>query len=62
MHRHDDVGLAVGTTFGTIGCIINFDTVALADGPLYTSPLRVPQHGAERARPAGSPASSACAA
>ena len=42
VHRHDDVGLAVGTTFGTIGCIINFDTVALADGPLYTSPLAFP--------------------
>jgi 3-oxoacyl-[acyl-carrier-protein] synthase II len=38
----DDVGMAVGTTFGTIGNIIHFDLDALREGPLYVSPLAFP--------------------
>jgi 3-oxoacyl-[acyl-carrier-protein] synthase II len=38
----DDVGLAVGSTFGTISSIMQFDLEALRDGPTYVRPLAFP--------------------
>jgi 3-oxoacyl-[acyl-carrier-protein] synthase II len=38
----DDVGLVVGSTFGTISSIMHFDLEALREGPMYVSPLAFP--------------------
>ena len=34
----DDVGVALGTTFGSLQSIVDFDTVTLKEGPRYTNP------------------------
>ena len=34
----DDVGVALGTTFGSLQSIVDFDTVILKEGPRYTNP------------------------
>jgi 3-oxoacyl-[acyl-carrier-protein] synthase II len=34
----DDVGVVLGTTFGSLQSIVDFDTVILKEGPRYTNP------------------------
>ncbi len=34
----DDVGVALGTTFGSLQSIVDFDTIILKEGPRYTNP------------------------
>lgn len=38
----DDVGVAVGTTFGSLKSISDFDKVTLTEGPRYTNPAQFP--------------------
>lgn len=38
----DDVGVAVGTTFGSLKSISDFDRVTLTEGPRYTNPAHFP--------------------
>jgi 3-oxoacyl-[acyl-carrier-protein] synthase II len=38
----DQIGLAVGSTFGSIGSIASFDTEALREGPSYVNPMEFP--------------------
>jgi len=40
--RDDGIGIAVGSTFGTIGSIAAFDTEALREGPSYVNPMEFP--------------------
>jgi 3-oxoacyl-[acyl-carrier-protein] synthase II len=40
--RDDRIGIAVGSTFGTIGSIAAFDTEALREGPSYVNPMEFP--------------------
>src|SRR5262245_43986235 len=40
--RDDGIGIAVGSTFGTIGSIAAFDTEALREGPAYVNPMEFP--------------------
>lgn len=38
----DDVGVSVGTTFGSLKSISDFDRVTLTEGPRYTNPAHFP--------------------
>ncbi|MGE3980192.1 MAG: beta-ketoacyl synthase [Candidatus Omnitrophota bacterium] len=38
----DDVGVSVGTTFGSLKSISDFDKVTLTEGPRYTNPAHFP--------------------
>lgn len=38
----DDVGVSVGTTFGSLKSISDFDTVTITEGPRYTNPALFP--------------------
>lgn len=38
----DDIGVAVGTTFGSLKSISDFDKVTLTEGPRYTNPAHFP--------------------
>jgi 3-oxoacyl-[acyl-carrier-protein] synthase II len=40
--RDDGIGIAVGSTFGSIGSIAAFDTEALREGPAYVNPMEFP--------------------
>ena len=40
--RDDRIGIAVGSTFGSIGSIAAFDTEALREGPSYVNPMEFP--------------------
>jgi 3-oxoacyl-[acyl-carrier-protein] synthase II len=40
--RDDQIGIAVGSTFGSIGSIAAFDTEALREGPSYVNPMEFP--------------------
>src|SRR5262249_3989442 len=40
--RDDRIGIAVGSTYGTIGSIAAFDTEALREGPSYVNPMEFP--------------------
>jgi 3-oxoacyl-[acyl-carrier-protein] synthase II len=40
--RGDQIGIAVGSTYGSIGSIAAFDTAALRDGPSYVNPMEFP--------------------
>jgi 3-oxoacyl-[acyl-carrier-protein] synthase II len=42
LRDRDDVGVVIGSTFGTISSIMHFDLDALREGPLYASPLAFP--------------------
>jgi len=37
-NNSDDVGVALGTTFGSLQSIVDFDKVILKEGPRYTNP------------------------
>jgi 3-oxoacyl-[acyl-carrier-protein] synthase II len=40
--RDDRIGIAVGSTYGSIGSIAAFDTEALREGPSYVNPMEFP--------------------
>jgi len=40
--RADGIGMAVGSTYGSIGSIAAFDTEALREGPSYVNPMEFP--------------------
>jgi 3-oxoacyl-[acyl-carrier-protein] synthase II len=40
--RDDQIGIAVGSTYGSIGSIAAFDTEALREGPSYVNPMEFP--------------------
>ncbi len=40
--RDDQTGIAVGSTYGSIGSIAAFDTEALREGPAYVNPMEFP--------------------
>jgi 3-oxoacyl-[acyl-carrier-protein] synthase II len=40
--RDDQLGIAVGSTYGSIGSIAAFDTEALREGPSYVNPMEFP--------------------
>src|SRR4029453_5426099 len=40
--RGDGIGIAVGSTYGSIGSIAAFDVEALREGPSYVNPMEFP--------------------
>ena len=41
-YNTDDVGVSVGTTFGSLQSIYDFDRITLTEGPRYTNPAHFP--------------------